>query len=83
MRTDIRKSLRFVIFCFLAVIFFIFAINYFEIRSSSYLVYKDIDRVEPMQAAIVFGAKVSGETMSPMFEDRVISGAGSLQGEES
>lgn len=57
----------------MAIIFFIYAANYFEIKSSSEFVYRDAGVIRSCEVAIIFGAKVRGGQMSPMFEDRVTS----------
>ncbi|MFA6096534.1 MAG: ElyC/SanA/YdcF family protein [Candidatus Paceibacterota bacterium] len=67
------KILRAVAVMFVFAAIAIISINYIEIKSSERSVYRDIGGIETNRTAIVFGAKVRGENMSSMFEDRVVS----------
>ncbi len=57
---------------FLVVLFIIY-INIAIFINSRGLIYDDMNNIPKSQAVIVFGAKVTGGKMSPMFEDRVVS----------
>lgn len=57
---------------FLAI-FLIFVVNYVEIKASERSMMDNMDELQSSQVAIIFGAKVTGDMLSPMYADRVVS----------
>lgn len=53
------------------MLLFIFCVNIYIIGSSSKFIIKDIDNIPKSHVVLVLGAKVSGDRISPMFQDRL------------
>jgi len=70
---NIKKITRVVVVFITVAVLFVFVINYYEIESGRDFLYMNMENMSPAETAIVFGAKVRNEQMSPMFEDRVVS----------
>lgn len=75
-KIKIIKVLQFGVIAISAAATSVIAINLEEIRNADGMIYTNAESIEPAEVAIVFGAKVRGEKMSPMFEDRAISAIG-------
>ncbi len=66
-----RKIILFFISVIVLILAFIFCINIYIIKISNKSIFKNIDNIPKSQAVLVLGAKVSGNRISPMFQDRL------------
>lgn len=74
MKTFFKKHFKKILFTCLAVVLFIFSINYYIVKTTEDYVFTDIKKLPKVDAVIVLGAKVSKEKLSYVLEDRLIAG---------
>lgn len=74
MKAFFKKHFKKILFTCLAVVLFIFSINYYIVKTTDDYVFTDIKKLPKVDAVIVLGAKVSKEKLSYVLEDRLIAG---------